>query len=292
MNTVYRGFTTEQLQAQYSARAAVPEHPEIFRRWQEQSAAFRREAECLLDLEYGKGDRERIDLFPTDSAPSPVMLFIHGGYWQAMDKGAFSFLARELVNRGVAVAIMNYGLCPAVTLDQIVDQSRRALVWLWSNAEHYGVDPDRIHLCGHSAGGHLLGMLMATDWRDFDPAPPPDVIKSALSISGLFELEPLIHTAINDALRLDRETAIRNSPLLLRPEARAPFVLTVGGEESEEFHRQSREMSLRWASEGVATSLLELPSLNHFTMLDQLALPGTLLTRHALALVKGGEPPD
>ena len=282
---VYKGFTAEQLQAQYSARAAVPEHPLIFERWQARSAAFRAAAGGALDLSYGAGEREVLDLFVPGTANAPVLLFIHGGYWQAMDKGFFSFLAGELVRGGAAVAVMNYDLCPAVPLDRIVEQSRTALRWLWENAGRHGLDPARIHLCGHSAGGHLSAMLMATDWPAFAPGMPPGVIKSALAVSGLFDLEPLIHTAINDALGLDIAGARRNSPVLLEPQSGAPFVLAVGGEESREFHRQSREFREIWGAKGVPMTCLDVPGLNHFTMIEQLAVPGGLLLRHASRLM-------
>lgn len=282
---VYKGFTAEQLQTQYSARAAVPEHPLIFERWQARSAAFRAGAKGALDLSYGEGARETLDLFFPRSSNAPVMLFIHGGYWQAMDKGFFSFLAGELVSRGAAVAVMNYGLCPAVSMDRIVEQSRMALEWLWVNAGHHGLDPGRIHLCGHSAGGHLSAMLMATDWPTLAPGMPQGVVKSALAVSGIFDLQPLVHTAINDALGLDIESARRNSPALLEPRSRAPFVLAVGGEESAEFHRQSGEFQAAWSAKGVPMTFVDVPGMNHFTMIEQLAVPDSLLFRHASRLM-------
>ena len=280
---VYRGFTAAELESQYSARAAVPEHPQIFERWLAESLAFRAEARCRLDLAYGPGERERLDLFLPEHKPAPVLLFIHGGYWQAMEKGFFSFLARELVSAGAAVAVMNYDLCPAVTLDRIVDQSRAVLVWLHQHGADQGLDAWRIHICGHSAGGHLAAMLMATDW----PACglPADIVGSALSISGLFDLEPLVHTAINDALGLDIDTALRNSPLFLYTSTRAPFVAAVGDAESAEFHRQSLTLVESWRARGADTAFMALPGLNHFTAVEQLAVPGSGLLARQLRLM-------
>ncbi|MES9936574.1 MAG: alpha/beta hydrolase [Sedimenticola sp.] len=285
MAGVYRNFTPEQLQAQYSARAAVPEHPQIFDRWQESSARYRAQARCTLDLAYGSSPREKLDLFLPERDNAPILLFIHGGYWQAMDKGFFSFLASPLVDHGVAVAIMNYDLCPDVTLDTIARQARGAVAWLWAEGKGHGLDRDRLHVAGHSAGGQLTAMMMATRWNELPGDIPADVITSGLSISGLFELEPLIHTAINEPLGLDLESARRNSPLLMEPATHAPLVLAVGGSESEEFHRQSRALSQAWGARGVPTSMLEVPGLNHFTMVEQLAEPGSLLLDRAMMLL-------
>ncbi len=271
MATVFRNYTADELQAQYSARAAVPEHPDIFKRWQAWSKTSRNELNAVLDLPYGEGQRERLDLFLPTTDEAPVMLFIHGGYWQALDKSDFSFLARELVNNGVAVAIMNYSHCPHVSLDQIVLQARKALGWLGHNASGYGLDPRKIDLCGHSAGGQLVAMMMTTQWDELDAVLPDPPFQSVISISGVFELEPLIFTQINDALHLNLESAHRNSPLLREPEVKVSMTLAVGGEESEEFHRQSRALSDLWSTKGIKSHLMNMPGLNHFTAVEQLA---------------------
>lgn len=287
MNIVYRGFTAEQLQAQYSARDAVPEHAEIFKRWQVSSAVYRTEANALLDLAYGISHREKLDLF-LPAAPAskpPLFLFIHGGYWQAMDKSFSSFIARELVKQGAAVAVVNYDLCPAVTLEVIIEQIRRAVVWLGRHAGEYGIDSQHLHLCGHSAGGQLIAMLVATDWKSMQPDFDNGVIRSALSISGVFDLEPLIHTTINSALALDLQSAHRHSPLRMQPYLKIPLLLTVGGDEPAEFHRQSEDLARSWAGFSVPTRFESHTNLNHFTMIDQLAKPGSPLLERALALM-------
>jgi arylformamidase len=285
MQTVYRGLTPDQLQSQYSARAAVPEHPQIFQRWKERSAGFRVSSPCELDLPYGDSCSEKLDLFFPAVEKPPLLIFIHGGYWQAMERSDFGFLATELVARGVAVAIPGYDLCPAVTLDQIAGQMRRALLWLSRNALDCGVDAGRIHLCGHSAGGQLIATLLATEWAKLAPEFDSASLRCGLSISGLFDLEPLIHTAINDALGLDSESARRNSPMFARPRCRVPLLMAVGGEESSEFHRQSREFAEVWSRQGVPAGYQSLDGLNHFTMLEQLALPESLLLRRLLDLM-------
>lgn len=285
MNRVCRGLTAEQLQSQYSARAAVPEHPQIFQRWRDLSAGFRAVSHCELDLAYGHSPREKLDLFLPDNESAPLLIFIHGGYWQAMARSDFSFLASELLARGVAVAIPGYDLCPTVTLDQIFDQMRRVLLWLSRQAAAYGIDGRRMHLCGHSAGGQLSAMLLATDWAKTEPEFDPAALRSVISISGLFDLEPLLHTAINVALQLDIESARRNSPIVYPPSIRVPMLLAVGADESTEFHRQSREFAKVWGGQGVPTRYQPIAGLNHFTMLEQLAVPGSELLQLALETI-------
>ena len=285
MNTVYRGLTPEQLQSQYSARAAVPEHPGIFRRWREQSAGFRAFSNCALDLPYGESTRAKLDLFLPAAEEPPLVIFIHGGYWQTMGRSDFSFIARELVALGAAVAIPGYDLCPGVRLDRIAGQMQHALLWLSRNAPEYGVNASRIHLCGHSAGGQLIAMLLATDWEKIAPEFESLSLHSGLSISGLFDLEPLIHTVINDALELDLESARRNSPILVPPNCRVPLLLAVGADESPEFHRQSREFAEAWGGQGVPARYESIEGLNHFTMVEQLALPESALLRWLLDLM-------
>lgn len=285
MTSVYRGYTPDQLQSQYSARAAVPEHPLIFRHWRELSAAYRASANCRLDLRYGNSPGEKLDLFIPAVNQPPLLIFIHGGYWQAMGKSDFSFIAGELVAQGVAVAIPGYDLCPAVAMDQIVRQIRRALLWLTRNAAAYGVDTGRIHLCGHSAGGQLIAMLLAVEWEGIEPGFESADLRSGLAISGLFDLEPLIHTAINDALGLDIESARCNSPILAQPRCKVPLLLAVGGDESAEFHRQSRTFARVWGGLGVPVRYQALEGLNHFTLVEQLARPESMLLRLLLDLI-------
>jgi len=263
-------YTPDELQAQYSARAAVPEHPQIFRRWQQLSQQYRAEASCKLDIRYGESERQLLDLFLPNNTLAPLLVFIHGGYWQAMDKSDSSFLAEELVKQGAAVAVVNYGLCPAVTMDEITRQLRQGIQWLCHHAKDYGFDGNRIHLCGHSAGGHLAVMMLTNDWTKAPFSLPADLIKSVIAVSGLFELEPLIHTRINLALGLNQAMARKNSPLLLEPLSKAPIRLFVGGEESEEFHRQSIDFQTVWSARGMDIDYQDLPGLHHFNMIEQL----------------------
>ena len=274
------------LESQYNARAAVPEHVAIQADWQRRSEKIRSSRACKLDLAYAEGDRQRLDLFPADSPNRPLHLFLHGGYWQRGERRANHFVAESLCAHGVNVALAGYDLCPSVSLDDIVAEVRTALAWLWRHAAALEFDPARIQVCGHSAGGHLTAMLMATDWPDQGTDLPVDLIHSGLAISGLYELEPLRHTSINEALSMDTETAARNSPILLQPgSGHGPLTAAVGGLESAEFHRQAETLAERWRGHGAGVEVLHVPGTNHFTILEELARDGVLLER-ALVLLE------
>ncbi|MDX1432653.1 MAG: alpha/beta hydrolase [Gammaproteobacteria bacterium] len=273
------------LEAEYNARAAVPEHVAIMSGWETRSAALRARPGCRLDLAYGDGPRRRLDLFTADRAPAPLHVYIHGGYWQRGDKQIYGFVAEELRRRGVHVAVLNYDLCPAVDLDGVVACVREALAWIWRHAAALGVDPGRIQVGGNSAGGHLTAMAMATRWPELGADLPARLVHSALAISGLYELAPLIGTSVNAAVGMDERGARRNSPVLLSPAAASPLVVAVGGLESAEFHRQARSFAAAWRAAGVPVTLLEIPGTNHFTIVEQLAAADGVLLDHALALL-------
>ncbi len=276
---VFKGYTAKQLDQQYNARSAVPGYEAIFADWRKRSAEYRRRCLCECDVAYGPGERETLDLFLPGRAGAPVHLFIHGGYWRLMDKSDFSFIAEALVAKGALTAIVNYGLCPAVTMDRITQQMRIALTWLFQNCGRYGGDPAAIHISGHSAGGQQTALLMATDWSLFDPDLPMDLVKSGVAISGIFDLEPIRHLPMNVDLKLDKATALRNSPIAMTPQTDAPLSLIVGGNESDEFHRQSREFSEKWRVKGANTRYINMPDRNHFTIVDQIKNQDDSLTR-------------
>ncbi|MCO6415552.1 alpha/beta hydrolase [Siccirubricoccus sp. KC 17139] len=261
-------------EAEYNNRARVPEHPVILAAWKAEAAAFRTAwPEAELDLAYGPGEREKLDLFrPGPGEGWPMALFFHGGYWQSLDRHWFSHMARGLLARGVAVAMPSYDLCPVVPLRVIVTQARAASAYLHRRSGR------RLLAIGHSAGGHLAAMLLATEWRSLDPGLPADLVAAALPISGVFELEPLLPTSIATALRLTPEEARALSPRFLPPPGGAVHAV-VGAVESAEFRRQNREFAAAWG--GMAE---ELPGRNHFTVLEPLADPESGLARRAAAM--------
>jgi len=280
--SVYKGYTAQQLEKQYNARAAVPGHEKVFEEWRLQSSDYRRQSRCKLDIPYTSTERGTLDLFLPQQTDAPVHLFIHGGYWHAMDKSDFSCLAKSLVDRGTLVAIINYGRCPALSMDGIVEQVRSACAWLWRNCSEYGGNSDSIHVSGHSAGGHLTAMMMATDWPSFNPDLPLNLIKSGVAVSGLFDLEPMRYIPLNHDLHLDRKGARQNSPIFLKRLTDAPLSLVVGSEETDEFRRQSYDFFSQWGGQEAGIEYLELPNLNHFSVIDQMKSPGNPLTESML----------
>ncbi len=261
-------------ESRYNARAAIPDHPRIFEDWQARSAAVRKSTKCQLDIEYGHTPRQAIDLFPAPHLAdgAPLLVFLHGGYWQALDKSFFSFLAPPLIEAGIALAVAGYDLCPDVEIDEIVDQTRRAAAFLWLNAEAFGIDPKRILVAGHSAGGHMAAMALAADWPDLHEDLPTDMVAGAVSISGVFELSPLIDTSMNDKLALDADKARRNSPVYMEPAA-APLVLAVGADENAGFHDQAQRMAEAWGDRVSELTRIILPGCHHLAAVEQLAEP-------------------
>lgn len=280
---VYRGYDAEAMELQYNPRRTVDGVDDIVAGWNTRSESFTGGNPCALDLAYGTRAEEVLDLYKPAAAGAPVLVFIHGGYWRALDKKPFAFMAAPLVAAGAMVASLNYTLCPAVTIDDIVAQCRTACTWLWHNVRDHGGDPSRLHITGHSAGGHLTAMMAATDWPAYDSGLPRDLFKSATPLSGVFDLEPILHTSINADVRMDAAAAQRNSPQFMTPAYDLPMTVAVGGAESDEFRRQSREFRDRWADHLSRIAYLETPGENHFTIIDGIARAGSPITNALLS---------
>jgi arylformamidase len=258
------------LNKQYNNRELVPDHPQYFARWQEDSARARSRMSCHLDLRYGEMPGETLDLFPARKGDGSCLMFIHGGYWRSLDKSDHSFLAPALVDAGISLAVVNYDLCPRVTIEDIVQQMLRASRWLWLHAEDYGMDQDRLYVGGHSAGAHLTAMMMCALWPVFDQRLPKDLWKGGLAISGVYDMRPLVEVDFLQAdLRLDEETALRLSPAFMSPATRAPVMTCVGGQESDEFQRQNRLIAERWRAAFAGD--IRMPGAHHFSVVDGLA---------------------
>ncbi|HLT01273.1 MAG TPA: alpha/beta hydrolase [Geminicoccaceae bacterium] len=266
-----------RLDAQYNLRAAVPEHLTYFARYEAESAALRARWPDRLDLAYGPSPRQAIDLFLPGSAGAPLLAFIHGGYWQSRDRKDFSFVAGPFLEQGAAVALIGYDLAPEVRMDAIVGQIRAGLAWLYRHAPEHGCDPERLHLAGHSAGGHLVGMALATDWRALGL--PEDLIKGACPISGIFDLEPIRRCYLNDVVGLDADEARRNSPLHLPLYGRCPVIVAVGEAETQAFHEQSRAFADKLEREGRPCQLLVQPGVDHFAIIMSMVEPEAPLVR-------------
>ena len=282
------------LEGQYNNRARVPEHGQHFERWREASKAARDRLVGLLDVAYGHGPGQTLDIFPAkrrdDEPLAPVLVFIHGGYWRSLDKSDHSFLAPAFVKQGACVVVPNYALCPAVTIPEITLQMVEALAWVFRHIAVHGGDPRRISIVGHSAGGHLGAMMLACEWERHAADLPEDLVNNVLSISGVFDLEPLRHTpSLQDALQLTPEQVRMASPawlpcVLPAEDERGVLLSVVGGNESSEFIRQARLIRETWGELLVPVCDI-LPGLNHFSVLDALVQPRHRLHKLALQLL-------
>jgi len=256
-------MTEVDYEVEYNNRARVPEHPALISGWAKEAAAYR-DQQAPQRLSYAPGSRNSIDVF--HGGDGPIVVFIHGGYWQALDGSFFSHCARGLNAHGVSVAIPSYDLCPSVTVDDIITQMRAACRELAKLGRS-------LVISGHSAGGHLAACMLATDWTALDRSLPKNPVVAAYAISGLFDLVPLVETSINTALRLDQVTARAASPLFWQPPAGGSLDAVVGGSESAEYFRQSRGIVEAWGAAAVATRFGTVADANHFTAIAPLADP-------------------
>ena len=266
----------------YNNRALVPNFADHLQRWAQQSKTARNLLGGLTDISYGAGPNETLDIFPANSVNAPVMVFLHGGYWRALDKSDHSFIAPSFTREGVCVVVPNYALCPAVSIPEIVMQMVKALAWVWRYIHEWGGDASRIHVVGHSAGGHLAAMLLACEWQQYADDLPADLVKSGLSVSGLFELESVMRSPILQSdLQLDDAQVLRCSPAWMPRPAHGKFYSVVGGLESDEFIRHHALIQQAWGKAYVPVCEV-LPGLHHFNVLTALAESGTDLNRLAL----------
>ena len=270
--SIFRNYDQAALDRELNLRARWPEHPEFFERWARDSAAVRERLPARLDLAYGETPAEALDLFPvTTTTAAPLLAFVHGGYWQGLDKGDYSYLAPAFVEAGVAFASLNYGLAPDHTIGRMIDQVRRALVWLFRHTAGHGIDPARIVVAGHSAGGHLAAMALSADWRAYGEDLPHDLLAGGCAISGLYDLEPIRLSYHNKVLNIAPEEVRPWSPLHCLPRQAGPLLLAVGAQETDEFLRQQAEYAVAWSVRGLHVSEVAMPGLNHFSAVDALA---------------------
>ena len=277
-------MTREDVERGYNNRAAVPDHPY----WLDQFATRSRDAVAALsplrDLRYGSGPKETLDLFVPAAPARGTLLFIHGGYWRALDKADHSFVAPAFVAAGFAVAVVNYDLCPDVTIATIVDQSRHAVAWVAREGRRHGAAAP-LALAGHSAGGHLVAMMIATDWRayGFDAAP----FVGGLTLSGVHDLEPLVLFTHNADFRLDEDSARAVSPIHHSPQVDVPLVIAVGADETSEFVRQSQLLWDAWPAHRRPQQAgpMSIAGRHHFSVVLDYMDPASALTRETLALL-------
>jgi arylformamidase len=268
-------------EAEYNNRRAVPDHEAISAPLVNASAEWRAEGDMLADQSYGPGERQRFDLFRARRAGSgtaPLVVYIHGGYWQRGDRKAVSFVARALNARGIDVACPSYSLAPAAPVSAIVDDLRQCLRVLHDRTKAHPV------VVGHSAGGHLAAAMLATDWSAVSGV-PKDLVRSAYALSGVFDPTPLIGTSLNEALRLDAASARAIDLIHGRaPPPSATMVAAVGAEESAEFIRQSLALAEAWSRAGVKAECVLVPNANHFSIVGEMARPESAVLARIVSL--------
>jgi arylformamidase len=247
--------------------------------------------DCRLNVPYGASEDQKLDVFPAAGAGRPVLVYVHGGQWHYRSKDDVSFLAEAFVPAGVALVAPDYSLAPAVTLDEMVAQVVDAVAWTYENAESFGADPRRLHLAGHSAGSHLSAMALATISAGTQRL-PSDIIRTTCLTSGLYDLEPVRHTSMNQWLSLDARAAARLSPRLHVPAAAGMLTLAVGGAETSGFRRQTSDFVDAWRAAGHPVNQVDLPNLHHYSMTLELGDPESPLFAAALSAILSSHLPE
>ena len=276
--TYHTRFSPEEFDAQYNLRAGRPDYEvTVIPNWTRDSEAARAELDCQTDIRYGQGDKQKLDVFRCGDASAPVLVYFHGGYWQRGDKSIYSFLATPFVAAGVNVVVVGYDLCPSVTISRISEQAREAVAYIYLHADELKINRDRITIMGHSAGGHITQMMMATDWPAFADGLPADLIRAGIPVSPLSYLEPVRLTeALNTGIRMDAAEAEAESPMTNHPPATdAAQMVVVGGAETDEFHRQARMYVEKYSTPARRVDLYIVPGVDHFDELNVLADPAS-----------------
>lgn len=282
----------DALEREYNLRTRHPEREHVYRGFAERSERWRNRHATHLDLRYAKAERCRIDLFLPDSHAIPgsadddsrraLLVFIHGGYWRALDKDLFSFIAEPFVEQGICVAMPTYDLAPTVTLSEIVDQMAEAMRWLAAGAQRYGWCNDRVVLSGHSAGGHLAAMMASLNAAQIGGLR----IVGVNAISGLFDLEPLRHTNVNHDVGMSIDEALAQSPIHRRNFFANRFLISAGELETRGFIEQGQRFDQHLASLGVASEFQLIDGRTHFDILDDLADPAARLHCATMSMLK------
>lgn len=277
----YKGFSKEELDYQYNPRVAVPDYPRLAKERAEASRKVRESLKSSLNVPYGNSARQVLDIFPAERPRAPVLIYIHGGYWRGGSKNDNCHFAELFVNRGATVVLVEYDLCPDVTVSDIVRQTRAAIAWTYKNISRYGGDPEKIYLAGLSAGGHLTAMALAHDWEK--DGLPRLLIKGAAAISGVYDLNAVLHVDVNEDIRLTPESARENSPFLHPPLPYSPLIVAVGGAETKAWKQMSEEFFQHCRRHGLECSYIEVPEANHYSLSTHLADPESPL---ACAMIK------
>lgn len=274
-------FSLEQAQkdAAYNNSEAVADSAERLKDWESRSATCRQAPGARSDIRYGEKPNNLFDFFPSGGARAPLFVFIHGGYWHRNSKDIFGFVSTGPCAHGIDVATIGYTLAPHATLTEIVAEVFQALTFITSMADELGFDPDRVYVGGWSAGGHLATLSANLP-----------MVRGVMSISGIFDLEPIAETYINDELKLQPSEIETLAPISNLPARPIPIALFIGGDELSELQRQSREFAERASAEDLLVTVTTLPERNHYTIMEELASPDGMLTSALVELITGVTP--
>ncbi len=279
---LYRDFTTQaEIDAQYDVERSVPDFTIYARHYVDESRLARHRLRAELDVHYGPTRDETLDIFPAAERGAPVFVFIHGGYWRMLTSKEFSCVALGLHPLGITTVVVNYALCPKVSLDEITRQARAAVAWVLRRIDRHGGDPERVVLGGHSAGGHLTAMCLQTDWAG-DYGLPVDPLAGAVMVSGLYDLRPLRYSNMQPMLQFDDGIIQRNSPLFHVRRCATPALVTWGGLEPGEFQRQSDAFLEAWGAAGNRARRLPQSDRNHFDAIYGFEDPKSALSQWIL----------
>jgi len=287
--TYHERFTSDELETQYNLRLGRPDYElTVIPDWQARSDTARKNLNCSLDIRYGAGEKQKLDIYLCDQAQAPTLIYFHGGYWQRGDKSIYGFLAAAFIKAGVNVVLAGYDLCPSVRLTRISEQAREAVATVFRESSAWGLNTDRLVVMGHSAGGHITEMLMGTDWSQYASDLPGDLIAAGIPISPLSLLEPVRLTqGLNSGIKMDAAEAQAQSPMLNHPPAtNAPQLVAVGGAETQEFHRQAQMYVDAFSTADRKMELYFVPDVDHFDELNVLADVSSEFFKKSLSLLR------
>ncbi|MBK17783.1 MAG: hypothetical protein CMM52_02950 [Rhodospirillaceae bacterium] len=277
--SIYRSYDQETLNKLYDNRNRFPDTDERKAAQSKGSDEAKADYECRLDIRYGDGDADVLDIYLADgNGPHPVHVFFHGGYWKSNTKDDFGFAAKPFVPYGITTVVAEYPLIPSVRMDTLIDRCRASLEWTWRNAERFGGDQNNITISGHSAGGHITAMMMQTDWPSYGEGLPKDLIKGGCSISGVSDLEPVRLSSQNDDMQLGEKEAADFSPLFMDPIHPGPLLAVAGNLEGDEFVRQTSDLAEAWSAKGMNVECWIMEEKHHFTTINQYLDPESELS--------------
>ena len=284
MSELYKGFRPDEMEYQYNPRESVPEYPELAKVRAAQAKKVRETAKSWLNVPYGSSPRAMLDIYAAEKPGGPVLIYIHGGYWRSGSKEDNCNFVPTFTTRGATVVLVEYDLCPQVTVTDIVRQTRAALAWVAKNIMRYSGDPSRIYVSGHSAGGHLTAMALAHDWTK--EGLPQDCIKGAVATSGVFDLDMVMKISVQEQVKLTPDTAKLNSPFLNPPKVKCPLVVAVGSAEPKGWQQMSQDYFNFCKQQGVKIDYLVVPGANHYTMSEKLLDESNPLTQAMIKQMK------